>query len=42
MGKLGTGADSTIYQAKALKTGVIYAIKHVKARRPKVTRPSSS
>ncbi|HNO78997.1 MAG TPA: serine/threonine-protein kinase [Phycisphaerae bacterium] len=34
MGKLGTGADSTIYQAKALKTGVIYAIKHVKVTTP--------
>ncbi len=34
MGKLGTGADSTIYQAKALKTGVVYAIKHVKVTSP--------
>lgn len=34
MGKLGTGADSTIYQAKALKTGVVYAIKHVKVHSP--------
>ncbi|NOX57774.1 MAG: serine/threonine protein kinase [Planctomycetes bacterium] len=34
MGKLGTGADSTIYQAKALKTGMVYAIKHVKVHSP--------
>ncbi len=34
MCKLGTGADSTIYQAKALKTGIVYAIKHVKVTSP--------
>ncbi len=38
MEKIGTGAGSTIYKAKCLTTGTLYAIKHVKVRSPEDMR----
>jgi serine/threonine protein kinase len=36
--KIGTGAGSTLYKAKALNTGTLYTIKHVKVHSPEDMR----